>query len=211
MKKFSVAAVLAASLVSSAVAIDLDGFFVGASGDYNFKSQLKGDWYLEPLNMSSKFDFDESNFGLGLKIGYDFGEWRIYEAYSHTFESKSNNNIVSPLLLMPGLSEETKWSSNDFILGADWTPKFSLGGIDFKGIVGAFGGLSILDVKYLGTSAAGNLTADYTQNGFIYGLRLGGIYEINKNNEIELGFKFDQAMYQETNIALIQHSLTLLL
>nr|MBP3725565.1 hypothetical protein [Campylobacter sp.] len=92
------------------------------------------------------------------------------------------------------------------ILGADWTPKFSLGGLDFKGILGAFAGISKIDVDYSIASSLGSFKLDYSQDGFIYGLKLGAIYEAAKEHEIEFGFKFDQATYDDTDATIIECS-----
>ena len=39
-------------------------------------------------------------------------------------------------------------------------------------------------------------TDSVTSNGFVYGLRLGGIYSFNQNNELEFGVKAEQARYK---------------
>ena len=197
--KFALGALIAASITSSAVAVNLDGFFVGAEGKYNFKSQIKSGW--GDATEAYKFDADDSLFALGLKVGYDFDLWRVYGAINHNFEAKDSLAVVGPALGLPIL-EELKWSGNDFVLGADWTPKFNLAGLDFKAILGAFAGISKIDVKYFAQDGADTMTSDYSQDGFIYGLKLGGIYQINQNNEIEFGLKYDKAKYDDKNIAL---------
>nr|MBP3724177.1 hypothetical protein [Campylobacter sp.] len=197
--KFGAIAVLASSLVSSAVAANLDGFFVGAEGKYNFKSQIKSGY--GDATGAYKFDADDSLFALGLKVGYDFDLFRVYGVINHNFEAKDSVAILGPALGLP-IPEELKWSGNDFVLGADWTPKFSLAGLDFKGIVGAFAGTSKINVKYFAQYSTSTMTSDYSQDGFIYGLKLGGIYEINQNNEIEFGLKYDKAKYDDKNVAL---------
>ena len=206
MKKFSIAAVLAASLVSSAVAIDLDGVFVGAEGKYNFKSELETSLNLPTLGFSRSFNADESSFGLGLKVGYDFDFMRVYGAYNHNFEAKATDIGLVAALVGMAIPEELKYSGNDFILGADWTPKFSLAGLDFKGILGAFAGISKIDVDYSIADSLGSVKLDYSQDGFIYGLKLGAIYEAAKQHEIEFGFKFDSAKYDDKDTTMVECS-----
>ena len=36
----------------------------------------------------------------------------------------------------------------------------------------------------------------------MFGLKLGAIYELNKNNELEFGFKFDTANYKDKDTAI---------
>ena len=204
--KFALGALIASSVVSSAVAIDLDGVFVGAEGKYNFKSELETSLNLPTLGFSRSFNADESAFGLGLKVGYDFDFMRVYGAYNHNFEAKATDIGLATALVGMVLPEELKYSGNDFILGADWTPKFSLAGLDFKGILGAFAGISKIDVEYLIEDSLGSMKLDYSQDGFIYGLKLGAIYEAAKQHEIEFGFKFDSAKYDDKDTTMAECS-----
>nr|MBP3724373.1 hypothetical protein [Campylobacter sp.] len=199
MKKFSkfgAIAILASSIVSGACANWYDGVFVGVEGKYNIKSKFETKWTENITPFMMNLNIDDSVFGLGLKVGYDFDLWRIYGAYNHNFEAKDSVAFIGPALGI-SVAEELKYSTNDFLIGADWTPKFNIAGLDFKAILGAFAGISKIDVEYFAQDSVAIHTSDYSQNGFIYGLKLGGIYEINQNNEIEFGLKFDQAKYSD--------------
>lgn len=62
--------------------------------------------------------------------------------------------------------------ARSYLVGYDFTPKISG---NFRGLVGLYGGFTeILD----GRDATG-------------GLKLGGIYDVNANNEIQFGVKYD--------------------
>nr|MBP3725566.1 hypothetical protein [Campylobacter sp.] len=107
--KFGVAAAIATSLVSSAVAIDLDGVFIGAEGKYNFKSELETSWNMHTMGFLTSFNADESSFGLGFKVGYDFDFMRVYGAYNHNFEAKADIGLSTALTGI-ALPEELKYS-----------------------------------------------------------------------------------------------------
>ena len=194
--KFALGALIVASITSSAVA---DGLFVGAEAKYNLKSKFSTSWDTGFATVS--VDTDDSPFALGLKVGYDFDLFRVYGAINHNFEAKDSVVVIGPLAGV-SVPEEFKWSGNDFVLGADWTPKFSLAGLDFKGALGAFAGISKIDVEYYMGDNIGSFSADYSQNGFIYGAKLGAIYDLEKMGEIEFGLKFDQAKYSDKDFQL---------
>ena len=206
--KFALGALIASSIVSSAVAVNLDGFFVGAEGNYIFKSNAKIDAIAKSTLASDvSLNAKDNIFKLGLKIGYDFDNFRAYMSYLHNFQAKDDSSVNIANYLPTTYNMSYSWESDDFAIGADWTPKFSLGGIDFKAILGAFAGISFLDVKYendiiVGGSLYASYDTDFSQNGFVYGVRLGLIHEINKQNEIEFGLKFDQSKYKDKDINL---------
>ena len=201
--KFTLGALVASSITSSACANWYDNIFAGVEADYNFASDitLKVKNYgiaTSPFDSSNMFN-DARAFGFGAKLGYDFDIARVYGAYNHNFKAKAdtNNYWDNALGLGFSMSGEIKWNSNDFVLGADLTPKFSIAGIDFKAILGAWAGRSEIDIEYKDTAASESIQMNESQNGYIYGFRFGGIYEINKNNEVEFGFKFSQAKYSD--------------
>lgn len=200
--KFTLGALVASSITSSACANWYDNIFAGVEADYNFASdislQVKNHVSISPFN--GNMSDDAQTFGFGAKLGYDFDIARVYGAYNHNFKAKADTNYWDSSLYSNYISSgEIKWNSNDFILGADYTPKFSISRIDFKAVLGAFGGLSKIDIKHeeRGVNIYGLAQMQGSLNGFIYGLRLGSIYEINKNNEVEFGFKFSQAKYSD--------------
>ena len=200
--KFGAIAVLASSLVSSAAANWYDGVFVGIEGKYNIKSKFETKWTENTAPFMMNFNIDDSAFGLGLKVGYDFDLWRIYGAYN--YNPKIKDNAKNFALITSYTDENFEYSTNDFILGADWTPKFSMFGLDFKGALGAFAGISKIDVKYhtFDTLSSADVSSDYSQDGFIYGLKLGAIYDFDKFGEVEFGIKFDSAKYDDKDALL---------
>ena len=207
--KFALSALIASSLVSSAAANWHDGVFVGVEGKYNLKSDFSTT-LMEDFGGSIYYPnikLDDNPFSLGLKIGYDLDFMRIYGAYNHNFEAKEKIEFYSvtySAYYKNGFyPEELKYSTNDFLIGADWTPKFSLAGLDFKAILGAFAGISKIDVKYHGhynTNPTNYNEIDYSQDGFIYGLKLGAIYDFDKFGEVEFGIKFDSAKYDDKDL-----------
>ena len=210
--KFSVTLALAASLASTASANWYDGVFVGAEGKYNLKSELETSWNIPLASLSQSINADESSFGLGLKVGYDFDFMRVYGAYNYNPETKTTYTVPAPFMYPPTLIEgQLKHSGNDFILGADWTPKFSLAGLDFKGILGAFAGISKIDVEHYFNASntpmgpGSYYKMDYSQDGVIYGIKLGAIYDLNKFGEVEFGFKFDSAKYDDIDTVFFQY------
>lgn len=177
--------VLVASLVSGALA---QGLFVGAEGNYIFKSKLSQDISIPSVLNKTNNELNDEQMAVGLKVGYDFDSWRVYGAYMRNL--KANEDELQSY-------NKYEWSGNDFLVGADWTPKFNLFSQELKGTVGAYGGYSVMDI----TTSYNNYSADYTQNGCIYGLRLGVAYDINQNNEIEFGVKYNEARYKDKEVA----------
>lgn len=177
MKKLVLSAVLAISLVS---AVSAQGWFVGGEGNYNFKSEI------DITLPNGTYSVSDSTLAIGVKGGYDFDNWRVYGAYIRN--TKSSNKAISG-------SNSANWKGQDYIIGADWTPKINVFKQDLKAIVGGFVGHSNLDtsIRY------GSYYLSYDENGFLYGLRLGGIYQLAKSHEIEFGFKFSQASYDITS------------
>nr|MBP3725161.1 hypothetical protein [Campylobacter sp.] len=198
--KFGVAAVLAASITSSAVAVNLDGFFIGAQIGANKSKMNNFDKIVDigggiTRNANPMTDsYSDIVPNLGLKIGYDFDIARAYGLVRHNFEAEDNSNIYNN---MEYWKTNINWSSNDFILGADFTPKFSLFNQNFKGILGLYTGYSILDVDFSFGSSIASLSHSYSQNGFIFGAKLGAIYDLKDKGELEFGFKFDQISYKD--------------
>lgn len=184
--KILVAALTASACVSVAVA---DGAYMGVEADYSFKSNLKAKIENET------FKIKDGQAGLGLKAGYDFGVWRAYGAYIHDFKASKNDSDN-------GSRWKDMWKTHKFLVGADYTPQIASG---FKAVVGAYTGLSILKFQndWSDMDATGAVTDSGSDKdsfkGWIIGAKVGGIYEINANNEIEFGYKFDRTDYGKSN------------
>ncbi|MGH1601252.1 outer membrane beta-barrel protein [Campylobacter majalis] len=181
--KILVAALTASACVSVAVA---DDAYMGVEADYSFKSSTK-----VKLVHDSDVKFSDAQPGLGLKAGYDFGVWRAYGAYIYDFQASKNGADSTEIWT-------NKWITHKFIVGTDYTPQVASG---FKALVGAYAGLSIMKVDRTWTefNAAGAVDESGTDKlsftGYLIGAKVGGIYEINANNEIEFGYKFDRTDY----------------
>ena len=99
MRNFIKIGVLACVISSFALA---EGAFIGVEGGYLFNSQISGD-------SGAKIKGKAPN--IGIKGGYAWNEARAYVQYNHVFEAKK---IF--------VSETGKWSNNEFLVGANWTP-----------------------------------------------------------------------------------------
>ncbi|TWO21598.1 outer membrane beta-barrel protein [Campylobacter hyointestinalis] len=167
---------LVASMVCSFALAE--GAFIGVESDYSFKSNLK-----MKFNDGGKDTFKKAQAGIGIKGGYDFDMYRVYGSYVYDFQT--SKTIVDE----DGDSLKLKWLTHKFIVGADYTPSIT---DNFKLAVGPYTGYSRLKLKDSeGTKA--------NTNGWIIGAKLGGIYSIDKNNELEFGFKTDRTDYKKVS------------
>ena len=120
MRNFIKIGVLACAISSFALA---EGAFIGAEGGYVFKSKISG----------GEESVKDSVPSIGIKGGYAWDEARAYVQYNHVFEAKK---IF--------VSETGKWSNNEFLVGADWTPAIN---DSAKFVLGGYSGVSVLNVK----------------------------------------------------------------
>ena len=126
MRNFIKIGVLACAISSFALA---EGVFIGAEGGYLFNSQISGD-------SGAKIKGKAPN--IGIKGGYAWDEARAYVQYNHVFETKKI--FVDD----DGSSETGKWSNDEFLVGADWTPAIN---DSAKFVLGGYSGVSVLNVK----------------------------------------------------------------
>ncbi|MFC2527681.1 MAG: hypothetical protein ACFNVQ_01210 [Campylobacter sp.] len=158
----------------AAVSAMAEGLFIGGEGGYNFKNQAAG--------------FDDGQPQIGVKAGYDFGTFRAYGGYFYGFKGEDSSSNANS-------KRKVKWSTHDFVAGADFTPE--LFG-RFKLVLGAYAGLSVLDTEVkIDYSNGGWVRADDTLGGFILGGKIGTAYEFGSNSEIEMGFKASKAWYKD--------------
>lgn len=69
------------------------------------------------------------------------------------------------------------------MLGYDFTPQIYN---EWRGVLGLYGGYTLLH------------TNDSTNfNGLAYGAKVGTLYDINENNEVEFGIKAEQLNYSK--------------
>lgn len=154
-----------------------EGALIGIEGDYSFKSKLKTKFVEDPQQTDKK-----SQFGLGLKAGYDFDIAKVYGAYIYDFQAKKS-----------GVDDEgdpytAKWKTHKFILGADYTPTIAQ---NFKLVLGGYTGYSKIKLK----SENSQESESASVNGWLIGAKIGAEYSLDTNNAIEFGLKADRTDY----------------
>ncbi|EPN6818768.1 outer membrane beta-barrel protein [Campylobacter coli] len=183
-KKFLSVIVGIALFSSSALAAEESGFFIGADAAY-VQTKVKGD--LKHNKTGAVFNGDlSSSILLGLRMGYRFNDLhRLYAAYNYSDE-------FSDIIRTPNLRIEGDFNTHKFLLGYDFTPEI------FKRVRAVAGGYlgyakTSIDLK---TSLL-SLSQDF--DGFVYGAKIGAIFELGASNEIEVGFKAEQIEYNTRN------------
>ena len=172
MRNFVARALLLSSLVAASAMAE--GLFVGGEAGYNFKNEAAG--------------FNDGQPQIGVKAGYDFGTFRAYGGYFYGFKGEDSSSNAHT-------KKKVKWRTHDFVGGADFTPElFSR----FKLVLGAYTGISVLNTEVkIDYSNGGWARADDTLGGFILGGKIGALYEVGSNSEIEMGFKASKAWYKD--------------
>ncbi|EII8776241.1 outer membrane beta-barrel protein [Campylobacter coli] len=170
---------------SSALAAEESGFFIGADAAY-VQTKVKGDLKHNKTGAVFNGDLSSSIPLLGLRMGYRFNDLhRLYAAYNYSDE-------FSDIIRTPNLRIEGDFNTHKFLLGYDFTPEI------FKRVRAVAGGYlgyakTSLDLK---TSLL-SLSQDF--DGFVYGAKIGAIFELGASNEIEVGFKAEQIEYNTRN------------
>lgn len=170
---------------SSALAAEESGFFIGADAAY-VQTKVKGDLKHNKTGAVFNGDLSSSIPLLGLRMGYRFNDLhRLYAAYNYSDE-------FSDIIRTPNLRIEGDFNTHKFLLGYDFTPEI------FKRVRAVAGGYlgyakTSLDLK---TSLL-SLSQDF--DGFVYGAKIGAIFELGTSNEFEVGFKAEQIEYNTRN------------
>ncbi len=170
---------------SSALAVEESGFFIGADAAY-VQTKVKGDLKHNKTGAVFNGDLSSSIPILGLRMGYRFNDLhRLYAAYNYSDE-------FSDIIKTPNLRIEGDFNTHKFLLGYDFTPEI------FKRVRAVAGGYlgyakTSIDLK---TSLL-SLSQDF--DGFVYGAKIGAIFELGASNEIEVGFKAEQIEYNTRN------------
>ncbi|HEB9336606.1 TPA: outer membrane beta-barrel protein [Campylobacter coli] len=170
---------------SSALATEESGFFIGADAAY-VQTKVKGDLKHNKTGAVFNGDLSSSIPILGLRMGYRFNDLhRLYAAYNYSDE-------FSDIIRTPNLRIEGDFNTHKFLLGYDFTPEI------FKRVRAVAGGYlgyakTSLDLK---TSLL-SLSQDF--DGFVYGAKIGAIFELCTSNELEVGFKAEQIEYNTRN------------
>ncbi|HEQ3581290.1 TPA: outer membrane beta-barrel protein [Campylobacter coli] len=184
-KKFLSVIVGIALFSSSALAAEESGFFIGADAAY-VQTKVKGDLKHNKTGAVFNGDLSSSIPILGLRMGYRFNDLhRLYVAYNYSDEF---NDIIRT----PNLRIESDFNTHKFLLGYDFTPEI------FKRVRAVAGGYlgyakTSIDLK---TSLL-SLSQDF--DGFVYGAKIGAIFELGTSNEIEVGFKAEKIEYNTRN------------
>ncbi|ENT5854066.1 outer membrane beta-barrel protein [Campylobacter coli] len=184
-KKFLSVIVGIALFSSSALAAEESGFFIGADAAY-VQTKVKGDLKHNKTGAVFNGDLSSSIPILGLRMGYRFNDLhRLYVAYNYSDE-------FSDIIRTPKLRIESDFNTHKFLLGYDFTPEI------FKRVRAVAGGYlgyakTSIDLK---TSLL-SLSQDF--DGFVYGAKIGAIFELGASNEIEVGFKAEQIEYNTRN------------
>lgn len=180
-KKFLSVIVGIALFSSSALAAEESGFFIGADAAY-VQTKVKGDLKHNKTGAVFNGDLSSSIPILGLRMGYRFNDLhRLYAAYNYSDE-------FSDIIRTPKLRIESDFNTHKFLLGYDFTPEI------FKRVRAVAGGYlgyakTSIDLK---TSLL-SLSQDF--DGFVYGAKIGAIFELGTSNEIEVGFKAEKIEY----------------
>lgn len=184
-KKFLSVIVGIALFSSSALAAEESGFFIGADAAY-VQTKVKGDLKHNKTGAVFNGDLSSSIPILGLRMGYRFNDLhRLYVAYNYSDE-------FSDIIRTPNLRIESDFNTYKFLLGYDFTPEI------FKRVRAVAGGYlgyakTSIDLK---TSLL-SLSQDF--DGFVYGAKIGAIFELGTSNEIEVGFKAEKIEYNTRN------------
>ncbi|EHP3233309.1 outer membrane beta-barrel protein [Campylobacter coli] len=184
-KKFLSVIVGIALFSSSALAAEESGFFIGADAAY-VQTKVKGDLKHNKTGTVFNGDLSSSIPILGLRMGYRFNDLhRLYVAYNYSDE-------FSDIIRTPKLRIESDFNTHKFLLGYDFTPEI------FKRLRAVAGGYlgyakTSIDLK---TSLL-SLSQDF--DGFVYGAKIGAIFELGTSNEIEVGFKAEKIEYNTRN------------
>lgn len=153
-----------------------EGAFIGIDTDYSFRSEHKiknGD--------DENVKFNDGQFGVGLKAGYDFDGFRVYAKYS--YDPKASKYFSDA-------KEDVKWETHKFVVGADYTPAIN---DDFKFVAGGYAGYVRQNFNLRPNNSKYN--ENFSINGIVLGAKVGGIYNIDKHNEIEFGYNIEYAKY----------------
>ncbi|EPM7491766.1 outer membrane beta-barrel protein [Campylobacter coli] len=184
-KKFLSVIVGIALFSSSALAAEESGFFIGADAAY-VQTKVKGDLKHNKTGAVFNGDLSSSIPILGLRMGYRFNDLhRLYAAYNYSDE-------FSDIIRTPKLRIESDFNTHKFLLGYDFTPEI------FKRVRAVAGGYlgyakTSIDLK----TSLSSLSQDF--DGFVYGAKIGAIFELGTSNEIEVGFKAEKIEYNTRN------------
>lgn len=180
-KKLLGSAVGLCLLSSCALADENSGFYLGLEGGYIHSTykQVVTD-IVTGISATSPTE-SLNGFNLGAKLGYRFTEnHRMYF------------NIGSDMgLSISGNGGDADISTMRYILGYDFTPSIT---DSFRGVLGLYAGYTTLKEKLNFFGGTENIN----YGGVVCGAKVGAMYEINANNELELGLKYEGMNLENT-------------
>ncbi|MGP1579922.1 MAG: hypothetical protein ACTTH5_02715 [Wolinella sp.] len=173
--------VLVALFMSGAMAAE-SGAFIGASLGF-MSSKNNALLSAGPKDNPSdgveiSLNFADSTFERAFKAGYHISSLHRY------YIEYATSGAVKKKLQEEEITIEYKTSK--FLLGYDFTPEI-IG--TWRGVAGVYVGILQRDTTF---KAEGTLES-LKSKGSLVGLKLGAIYEVMKNGDIELGMKFESA------------------
>lgn len=134
---------------------------------------------------------------IGINGGYDFDKYRVY--------SEINYHPAVEIAKQDELDEErtVKMSNVEVLFGADY---YISKADKIKLFIGGFTGFESRDVEMITKYKSSHFKDKSEINSgdcvVLLGVRFGGIYAVNNNNDIEFGARLDKPFYasDETNI-----------
>ena len=173
--------VLAVLLTSGAMAAE-SGAFIGVSlGSMSSRNNalLSAGPKDDPSDgVEISLNFADSTFERAFKVGYHISSLHRY------YMEYATSGAVKKKLQKEEITIEHKTSK--FLLGYDFTPEIIS---TWRGVAGVYVGILQRDTTF---KAEGTLES-LKGKGSLVGLKLGAIYEVMKNSDIELGMKFESA------------------
>lgn len=172
---------VALSLLANASLANDSSFFIGADVSY-VNTNVNGDLRHNKTGLVVNGDLSSNIPILGLRAGYSLNDLnRFYVAYNYSDE-------FSEVLRTPKIQINEDFTTHKFLLGYDFTPEIF---DKTRAVLGVFGGYAKSDV----TLKTKFLSLSQNFDGFVYGAKIGALYEINDSNDVEIGFKVEHINY----------------
>ncbi|MGP1579918.1 MAG: hypothetical protein ACTTH5_02695 [Wolinella sp.] len=176
-------ALLMALLASGAMAAE-NGVFVGVDlGFMNQNNKAQADVVVKNNATHEKVSLDrtKATFESALKVGYHFDSMhRAYLGYAIDGVAKKDG---------------VEYKSSKLLLGYDYTPELAN---MWRGVAGIYTGILYREAT---VQAVEDESVTGKAQGNLFGLKLGAIYEVAKNGDIEFGMKFESASMKNKTVA----------
>lgn len=169
------------------------GYFIGVGSGINHS-------YIKEGNADV---ISDNNLGLSAKIGYIYDDNHRF-SFAYKYNAKLTGDGSYDIKIngydLGKAKSNYKFTSHNFLLGYDYTPQINS---NLRALAGVFAGysLGVLDVSNSLIKEVANAVPNIL-DGFSYGAKLGVIYEVDSNWDIELGGKIMQTIYNNKEIDL---------